>query len=96
MIKKATGYLGVGPFLRGDSFARIFDNDINFFVIMMSISMLTVFDAIQYKTNDLFAYISEQRRIYRWIIYIGLVLMIVLFGAYGEGYEQTNFIYFQF
>lgn len=32
----------------------------------------------------------------RWAVYIGMILFVVVFGAYGAGYDQVDFIYGQF
>ena len=32
----------------------------------------------------------------RWAAYAGLILAIVVFGAYGTGYDAVDFIYAQF
>lgn len=32
----------------------------------------------------------------RWAVYIGMILLVVVFGAYGAGYDQVDFIYGQF
>lgn len=46
------------------------------------------------KTIDLF--IEEQTLLFQIMCTVGLVVAIVLFGAYGEGYIENQFIYFQF
>lgn len=32
----------------------------------------------------------------RWAVYLGMVLFVIIFGAYGAGYDQVDFIYGQF
>lgn len=90
------GYIGVGPFLRGDSLDKVFGNASNLLLIIVVVSILICFDVIQNKKKGLYEFIGKQKIIYRWIIYLTLISFIVLFGAYGEEYEQVNFIYFQF
>lgn len=41
-------------------------------------------------------FIFSQNIFFRYAFYLGMLLIIIFFGAYGEGYEQTQFIYFQF
>lgn len=96
MILKSLRYIGLGPFLRGESLDKVFGNATNLMILIIAISILTCFDIIQDKMNNIFTYISNQKGIYRWGIYLSIILLIVLFGAYGEEYEQVNFIYFQF
>ena len=39
---------------------------------------------------------SEQNFLFRWIIYIGAAMGILLFGVYGPQFSASEFIYFQF
>lgn len=41
-------------------------------------------------------WLAEQNAPARWIIYISLLFMILVYGIYGTDYAQTQFIYFQF
>ena len=29
----------------------------------------------------------------KWVIYVGLIMLIVIFGAYGPGYQEVDLIY---
>ncbi|MBR3601450.1 MAG: MBOAT family protein [Lachnospiraceae bacterium] len=53
-------------------------------------------DYLRYKNIDVVGYVFKQPWIVRWMLYYALLFTIVFLGAYGEGYEQTQFIYFQF
>lgn len=48
---------------------------------------------IKEKNIDLHAKITSFRLPVRWCIYIGLILLIVIFGAYGPGYQEVDLIY---
>ena len=37
--------------------------------------------------------IDRQDIIFRWLIYIGAVLVILIFGLYGPQYDAASFIY---
>ena len=41
-------------------------------------------------------WLAEQNAPARWIIYISLLFLILIYGIYGTDYAQTQFIYFQF
>lgn len=41
-------------------------------------------------------FISDQQIVFRWIIYWSIFMIIIYWGAYGEGNGQKAFIYFQF
>ena len=40
--------------------------------------------------------VRRQNLVFRWTIWIALILSIVIFGMYGPGYQQAAFIYQQF
>ena len=40
--------------------------------------------------------IERQKTVVRWGIYIALILSVVIFGAYGIGYNESGFIYSNF
>ncbi len=60
------------------------------------IIFLVVFEIIQEKIGGIYRRVSSMNVIFRWAIYIAIVVMIVMFGAYGEGFDDNAFIYFQF
>lgn len=67
-----------------------------FAVLLLSVVILYLMGLVKEKKGDFIAYLSGQKAVYRWIFYIILFMIVVIYGAYGEGYEQTEFIYFQF
>lgn len=48
------------------------------------------------KIYSVFELVLSQGMWFRWLLYIGLLFMIMVYGAYGLDYTQTEFIYFQF
>lgn len=62
-----------------------------FAVILFSILVLAVYDAIAQKT-DVIRLISTKKWYVRYLFYIGLLMFIMLFKASGE----AEFVYFQF
>lgn len=65
-------------------------------VVILSIVLLLLLDAVQKKTGNFIGYLSKQKMIYRWLFYFTIVIMTITFGVYGVEYNQTGFIYFQF
>lgn len=65
-------------------------------VVLISLMLLFVVDAMQYKGMDVVQFVFSQGAWFRYVVYAGLLLGILLFGVYGNQYEQTQFIYFQF
>ena len=66
-------------------------------VLLVLLILIAAFaDYLKYKNINMVQKVLEQPWIVRWIIYYVLLAAILFLGAYGEGYEQTQFIYFQF
>ena len=45
---------------------------------------------------SILGWVADQNFLSRWVIYISLIFMIMIYGIYGTDYQQTQFIYFQF
>lgn len=65
-------------------------------VVILSMILLAIVDIMQYKGIDVVSFVFSQGAWFRYVVYAGLLLGILLFGVYGNLYEQTQFIYFQF
>lgn len=65
-------------------------------VICFSLLLLWIVDYMKYNKKDVVSLVFEQGIVFRWCVYLGLLALIVIYGAYGNVYEQTEFIYFQF
>lgn len=79
-----------------EGFPDMFGSTLNFMIIMASLLVVFVIDLLQYKGIDFRTVIFRQQIVFRWIIYWMIFLVIINWGAYGTGYEQKQFIYFQF
>lgn len=65
-------------------------------IILLSILLILLADVLKYLGKDIITLVLKQQTLFRWIIYWLLFVIILYWGMYGEGYEQTQFIYFQF
>lgn len=78
-------------------FLNIFPDIASFALIMAALSLLLRIDTVLYEKKLSFcALFFQQSSSFRWLFGIVILCMIIFFGAYGETYEQTQFIYFQF
>lgn len=66
------------------------------FVLVASLLCLFAASLCKYNKIDLREKITEQGLWLRWSIYICAILVILVFGVYGSGYDSAQFIYFQF
>ena len=37
--------------------------------------------------------IDEQPLVFRWVLYLALVMSVVIFGIYGKAYDAKAFVY---
>lgn len=65
------------------------------FLLVFLIFFLLIVSFIQEKKVIRY-WVMNQNIVFRWIIYLASVFFILLWGIFGEDYQQTQFIYFQF
>ena len=68
----------------------------NFWVLCFSVVILWVVSFMQERGIKIRETLAKQNLLFRWIIYIIAIEIIIVFGIYGEGYDASQFIYFQF
>jgi len=68
----------------------------DFFVAIISILVLLYVDLAHERKQSFRAKILEQNIAFRWVFYYALIFVLIIFGYYGEGYDASQFIYFQF
>lgn len=66
------------------------------FMIGVAFIILFIVDDMKYKKIDVVNWLFCQGTVFRWVVYLGLLGIILIYGAYGHTYTQTEFIYFQF
>ena len=40
--------------------------------------------------------IAGSNLVFRWAIYLAMILCVIIFGVYGPGYNAASFVYMQF
>lgn len=65
-------------------------------ILLLSVAVLFAVDFIHEKGISVFDAIKNQMLWFRWLLYLGLIWSVVILGAYGAGYDTSQFIYFQF
>lgn len=68
----------------------------NILIGLIAIALLLIVDVLHEKGISLFSVVHKQPIVIRWLLYLGLIWCIILFGIYGHKYDATQFIYFQF
>ncbi len=78
---------------------RLYDlglNEKNFVVLLLALFVLLIADVCKYKKWLMHQKIMSLRTIPRWGICLAGIAVVLIFGIWGSGYQETNFIYFQF
>lgn len=68
----------------------------NMVCALVAMAVLVVVDGIKYRGVKLGDAVARGPILLRWIILWSLILATVIFGVYGPGYAESQFIYFQF
>ena len=68
----------------------------NFQLLLLSIGVLLAADYGKYKGVCIHKKILEQDFWFRWLVFAGGTLFILIFGVWGGNYDAKSFIYFQF
>lgn len=68
----------------------------NWLVLIVAILILYVVDILHECKKSVFVIVNSKPLVVRWVLYLGLIWFIILFGIYGVGYDTGQFIYFQF
>jgi D-alanyl-lipoteichoic acid acyltransferase DltB (MBOAT superfamily) len=68
----------------------------SFWAGVVAILILIGVSAAQYRGVHIRESFARQGIFFRWIITLGLIFAVIIFGIYGPGYSASQFIYFQF
>ena len=64
--------------------------------LIFCLGIMLIVDIGKYRNIEVAEYVIHRPWIVRTVCFVGLFVLIVLFGCYGETYETEQFIYFQF
>lgn len=68
-----------------------------FGILAAAILILFAVSLIRKKLGkEIGVFLSEQNLYFRWLVYIALILVIIVFGVYGVDFSSAKFIYFDF
>jgi len=65
-------------------------------ILIFGILILLVVGILQERGLEIRAALDRQNLWFRWLIAIGAILAVLLFGVYGSNYDARSFIYAQF
>lgn len=67
----------------------------DYLVLLLGVAAMIVFSLLQRK-GSLRESLAAKPDLLRYAVYIGLIVAVITFGAYGIGYDRNQFIYNQF
>lgn len=93
----------VRQMVKNPQVGRLFDGTLltmgmdgpNFIVAVIALCFVW-FISLQQEKGSVREKIASFNIVFRWIIYIGAVLAVVIYGVYGMNYDASSFIYMQF
>ncbi len=95
MIKRT--FTGLNPWVFFDgSFLELGLTYNDYLVVLLFVAVLLVVGILQERGIHIREAIASQNVIFRWVIYIGAILALMVYGSYGAGYTAGEFIYQQF
>ncbi|MBK5211931.1 MAG: MBOAT family protein [Coriobacteriia bacterium] len=66
-------------------------------VALISSVLVWVIDYLKTERSvNITAWLFTKRLLFRWTVYYGLILVVLIFGHYGGTYNAANFVYFKF
>ena len=68
-------------------------NGPNLTLLLLAIAVFFTVSVIQENGTDIRPALAEKALPVRWIVYFALIISIVIFGVYGEGYSASEFVY---
>lgn len=76
-----------------DSLFRLGLNQKEWEVLALSLLILFLVSILQEKGIGIRAWFNRQCLIVRWVLYLGIICSIWIFGTYGYGFDASDFIY---
>lgn len=69
---------------------------VHFEVFLIALLILLAVDLLKEHHVDVINLVFKEGIALRWVVYMGLVYYILIFGIYGPMYDASQFLYFQF
>lgn len=66
------------------------------YILVIGLVILLVGDILRFQGKSLYTLLSKQEIWFRYLIYIGIVVLLIYLPMYSVTYEPNQFIYFQF
>ncbi len=66
-------------------------------ILMVSIAFMFLVDLVRFRRGQrLDSFLDSQNLWFKWLVAIGLIVAVLVYGQYGPGFDAQKFIYLQF
>lgn len=65
-------------------------------IVILVVILIFVVSVMKEKNVDVRSLIAKQPILFRWLVYYSLILLVIIFGAYGTGYAPVDPLYANF
>ena len=66
------------------------------FMVFIVILTLVVVSIMQEKGMKIRESLDKQNMVFQWLVVIGAIVFVLIYGAYGSEFSAANFVYQQF
>lgn len=91
MIRKSVFWFGDGSLLHRLTSMGL--NGANLILLLLATGVFIIASVIQEKGIEIRPAIAGKPLPVRWAAYLALIISIIIFGVYGEGYSASEFVY---
>ena len=67
-----------------------------FHAMVVAILVVLVVSILQEKGIKIRETLNKQNEVFQWLVTVSLIFAIIIFGAYGKGYNPSSFVYMRF
>lgn len=92
MYRSMFGKFSIPELFRG-SFMSMGLDIYDWAAVALGLITVAVVGYFREKHTDLSDFVAKRRLPLRWAVYIGLILAVIMLGAYGPGHEEVDMIY---
>ena len=64
--------------------------------IILALALLWLVSRKEEEGTGYREWVAERPIVLRWIIYLGFIFAVLIFGAYGAAYDSSAFVYMQY
>ncbi len=71
----------------------LFNGYANLMIVILGTITLFIIDLMKYHGINIMDKLNEQNLVFKYIVYLTVIMVVLIFGMYGTGYDASSFIY---